>query len=87
MGSQSGQQIRQKKKKIAFFSEIGRVKIFLSPTHPHMSNVYENIYFLFQKKHTNKKISTSKFIRTNLRFFPFKQWKIGLFVFQQKKYC
>ena len=29
--------------------------------------------FCFKKTHINKKISTSKFIGTNLRFFPFKQ--------------
>ena len=40
-------------------------------TYPPESNVDENIYFLFQKNtHTNKKISTSKFNRTNLCFFP-----------------
>ena len=42
-------------KKVVLFPEIGHVKIFLSPTRPHKSNVYENIYFLFQKNtHTNK---------------------------------
>ena len=55
---------------MVLFLEIGRVKMFLSPTLPHKSNVYENIYFLFKKNtHTNKKFSTSKFICTNLRFF------------------
>ena len=34
--------LRQGQKKVALFPEIGRVKNFLS-------NVYENIYFLFQK--------------------------------------
>ena len=57
-------------KKVVLFPEIGWVKNFLAPIRPHEWNVYENIYFLFQKNtHTNKKISTSKFIRTNLRFF------------------
>ena len=43
-------------KKVVLFPEIGRVNFFLSPTRPHKSNVYENIYFLFQKNtHTNKK--------------------------------
>ena len=41
------------KKNLVLFPEIDRVDIFLSPTRPHKSNVYENIYFLFQKK-TNK---------------------------------
>ena len=59
-----------KPKKVVLFPEIDRMKIFLSPTRPHKSNVYENIYFVFQKHtHTNKKIPIRKFIRTNLRFF------------------
>ena len=41
------------------------------------------IYFLFQKTYKNKKISTSKFIRTNLHFFSLSNK--GLFVFQQRK--
>ena len=58
-------------KKVVLFPEIDRVNFFLSPTCPHKPNVYENIYFLFQKNtHRNKKFSTSKFIRKNLRFFP-----------------
>ena len=44
-----------KAKKVALFPEIGRVKKILSPTRPHKPNVYENIYFLFQKKHTQTK--------------------------------
>ena len=60
----------QKKNKIVLPPEISWVKIFLSPTRPHKSNVSENIYFLFQRnRHTNKKISTCKFICTILRFF------------------
>ena len=60
----------QAKKKVVLFPEIGRVKTFLSPTRPPKSNVYENIYFLFQKYiHTNKTFSTGKFILMNLRFF------------------
>ena len=70
-------------KKRSLVSGSRPFKMFLSPTRLHNSNVYEDTYLLFQKNtHTNKKISTSKFIRTNLRFFPFKQLKIGLFVFQ-----
>ena len=58
-------------KKVVLFPEIGRVKFFLSFTRLRKSSVYENIYILFQKTHTQtKKIPTSKFIRTNLRFFP-----------------
>ena len=45
-------------KKVVLFPEIGRVKFFLSFTRLQMSNVYENIYILFQKyTHTNKKNS------------------------------
>ena len=44
-------------KKRSLISEIGRVKLFLSPTRPHNSTDYENIYFLFQKKRTH----TTKF--------------------------
>ena len=43
---------------------------FLSPTHPHKSNVYENIYFLFQKKHTNKKFPPANLF---VRIFPLKK--------------
>ena len=50
------QGIFRPKKKVDLFREIGRVKFLLSPTRPHESNVYENIYFLFQKKtHTQTK--------------------------------
>ena len=62
--------VHQAKKKVVLFPEIGWVKIVLSPTRPRKSDVYENIYFLFQKNiHTNKKNSTSEFVRTNLRIF------------------
>ena len=44
-----------KAKKSNLFPEIGQVKSFLSPTRPHKSNVYENIYFLFQKPHPQTK--------------------------------
>ena len=36
-------------KKVVLFSEIGCVKILLSLTRPPMSNVYDNIFILFQK--------------------------------------
>ena len=42
-----------------------------SPTRTHKPNVYKNT-FSFKKPHILKKISTSKFICTNLRFFPSK---------------
>ena len=57
-------------KKVVLFLEIGRVKKCLSPTLLRKSNVYENIIFSFKKTLTNKKSSTSRFIRMNLRFFP-----------------
>ena len=65
-------------KKSSFVSGDQPIENSLSPTCPHKSNVYENIYLL-KKTHTH---TNSKFIRTNLSFFPFKQLKIGLFVFQ-----
>ena len=36
-------------KRVVLFPEIGCVKILLSLTLPHMSNVYDNIFILFQK--------------------------------------
>ena len=61
--SSCSEKMRPKKSSLVCGNWLG--KIFLSPTHPHKPNVYENIYFLFQKKkhiHTNKKISTSKLL-------------------------
>ena len=71
--------LRQGQKKVALFPEIGRVKTFCQ--------MCKRIYiFCFKKTHrNNKKISTSKIIRTNLHFFSFKKQKIGLFVFLQRK--
>ena len=56
---------------MVLFPEIGRVKIFLSPTRAHKLDVYENIYFLFQKTYAQ----TKKFPQANLFvriyvFFP-----------------
>ena len=53
----------------------------------HISRMRMRIYiFCFKKTHTEtKKSSTSKFIRTNLYFFPFKEYKTEMFVFQQRK--
>ena len=56
-------------KKVALFPEIGQVKNFLSPTHPHNKS-----------KLKIKKNCTSQFICANLCFFPFKQGQIGLSV-------
>ena len=72
-------------KKVVLFPEIGQVKIFLSPTRPHKSNVYENIYFLFQENTHIKKISTSKFICTNLSFFSLQTIKDRGLCFSKKK--
>ena len=62
--------VRQKKSSLVSGNRL--VKMCLSSTRPHRSNVYENIYFFFQTKnsHTNKNFFTSKFMRMNLRFFP-----------------
>ena len=74
------------KEKVVLFLEISHVKIFLSPTYPLKSNVYENIYFLFQKTHTHMhKTFTSKSIRTNASFFPSKKIKDRAFCFSTKK--
>ena len=76
------------KEKVVLFLEISHVKIFLSPTYPLKSNVYENIYFLFQKTHTHThthKTFTSKSIRTNVSFFPSKKIKDRAFCFSTKK--
>ena len=59
---------RIRPKKVVLFPEIGRVKYFLLPT-VRISQMCMRIYiFCFKKTNTNKKISTSKFIRTNLHF-------------------
>ena len=56
--------LKEGQKKVVLFPEIGQVNKILSPTLPHKSNVFENIYLVFQKNtQTNKKISTSKFLR------------------------
>ena len=71
-------------KKVVLLLEPG--EIFLSPTRPDQSNVYENIYFLFRKNtHTNKKFSTSKFICANLRFFFPQKVKDRALCFSTKK--
>ena len=55
-------------KKVVLFPEIGRVKFFLSPTRPLKSNVYDIMYFLFQKKHAQtKKFPLAKlFVRVSV---------------------
>ena len=74
------------KEKVVLFLEISHVKIFLSPTYPLKSNVYENIYFLFQKTHTHThKTFTSKSIRTNASFFQSKKKRDRAFCFSTKK--
>ena len=69
-------------KKVVLLPEIGRVKSFYYlPVRIH--RMCMTIYIIcFKKTHTNKKIRTSKFIRTNLRFFPLQTIKVGPFVFQ-----
>ena len=59
------------RKKVVLFPKIGQVKIFLSPICSHKSNVYENIYILFEKTHTQtKKSPLANLFCTN--FFPSK---------------
>ena len=70
-------------KKVVLFPEIGRLKIFLSPTCPHMSNVNENIYFLIQKNTRKQKISTSKCIQ--IYVFSFQTIKHRALCFSTKK--
>ena len=43
------------KKKVVLFLEIGQVKNLLSPSWLHKSNVYDNIYFLFQENTQKQK--------------------------------
>ena len=58
-------------KKVVLFPKIGQVKNFLSPTCLRKSNVYENIYILFEKTHTQTKQSpVANLFCTN--FFPSK---------------
>ena len=58
-------------KKVILFPKIVWVKIFLSPTCPHKSNVYENICFLFQKTHTQtKKVPLANLFVRIYVFFP-----------------
>ena len=71
--------LRQGKKKVALFPEIGRVKNFLS-------NVYENIYFLFQK---NTQKQQKNFHQQNhsykFTFFFFQKTKNRALCFSTKK--
>ena len=43
-------------KKVVLFPEMGWVETFLSPSRPHKSNEYGNVYFLFQKNTKTKKL-------------------------------
>ena len=54
--------INVRPKKLVLFPEIGQAEFFLSRHHPHKSNVYENMYFLFQK---TTHIQTKKFRLAN----------------------
>ena len=74
------------KKKVVLFLEISHVKIFLSPTYPLKSNVYENIFFVSKNTHTRTKLSLANLFVQMQVFFHQKKKRIGLFVFQQKKY-
>ena len=64
------------------------VKIFLLPTLPHKSNVYENIYFLFQKNtHTNNKFPAANLL-VRIYVFSLQTIKDKALCFSKKeKYC
>ena len=72
--------------KKVLFQEFGRVKIFLSPTRSHKSNVYENIYFLFQKNILAKFALANLFVRIYV-FFPSNNKRWGSLFFKREKYC
>ena len=74
-----------KKKKVVLFPEICRVKIFLSPTLPHMSNVYENIYFLFQKNTRKQKNFYQQIYSYKFTFFCLQIIKDRALCFLTKK--
>ena len=76
-----------KKKKVVLFPEICRVKIFLSPTLPDMSNVYENIYFLFQKNTRKQKNFHQQIYSYKLLFFLPNNKRQGSLFFNKEKYC
>ena len=54
--------LKPRPKKVVLFPEIGRAKVFLSLTPPALLKLYQNIYFLFQKKKERKNtdIETNK---------------------------
>ena len=57
-------------KKSSLVSRIGQLKNFCYHLPARISRMCMRIYTFCFKKNTNKKISSSKFIRTNLLFFP-----------------
>ena len=76
-------------KKVVLFLEIGWVKMFLSPTRPHKSNVYENIYiyiFLFQKN-TNKQKKSLANLFLRMYVFPPNNKRKGSLFFNKEKCC
>ena len=47
--------LKPRPKKVVLFPEIGRAKFVLITYPPALSKLYQNVYFLFQKKKEKKK--------------------------------
>ena len=62
------------KKKVVLFLGIGQVKNLLSPSWLHKSNVYDNIYFLFQENTQKQKNFHLQIYSDAFMFFSL--WKI-----------
>ena len=62
------------KKKVVLFLGIGQVKNLLSPSWLHKSNVYDNIYFLFQENTQKQKNFHLQIYSDGFMFFSL--WKI-----------
>ena len=62
------------KKKVVLFLGIGQVKNLLSPSWLHKSNVYDNIYFLFQENTQKQKNFHLQIYSDTFMFFSL--WKI-----------
>ena len=61
---------------------------FLSPTRPHKSNMYVNIYFLFQKyTHTNKKFPLANLFVGIYIFSPSNKKRKSSLFFNEEKCC
>ena len=66
--------------------ELGQKKgTLVSGNRPEVEFKWEYIFFVSKKTHTNKKVSTSKFIGTNLRFFSLETTKGRALCFSTKE--